>query len=265
MGHLKKHTSKKLILSACFLFVISMFTETGIFAQDIPEEAQKHLARGKAAVEMAKNPEDYKAAITEFQQAIQIAPTWGEPHYQLGLAYEKMEKYSDAIASLKRYVELAPDAENVKEVKELIYKLEFKAEQTPTVSDIIDIMVNMYNWDWSETGERVVLNSGFYLYNLGKIEKVGENSVRVPFNIKIYNTPNSTTYQTLEITGPKIKIDFFSDSPWVYSDTWLYADYSQVFAIEIISKAHVKLTRTVKEVRTGKIGTCNYDIVKKTK
>ncbi len=120
-------------------FSFCIFDIQIIFAQDIPEEARKHFVRGQTAVELAKLPEDYNLAITEFKLAIGFAPLWAEPNYQLGLVQEKTAQYTDAIASLKKYLELAPDASNVNEVKDLIYKIEFKAEQTLTVSDIIDV------------------------------------------------------------------------------------------------------------------------------
>ena len=188
---------KNLVLKSIFFLITLIFVSSGIFAQDIPEEAQKHLAREKAAVEIAKAPEDYKPAITEFKQAIQIAPTWGEPHYQLGLTYEKMEKYADAIASLKKYVELAPDAENVSEVKSLIYKLEYKAEQVPTVSDIIDILVDLRGWEI--TGEHLWFLPPKWM----GFEKAGENSVKV-LRRHLYYKPVIEEWQTLEIKGPKL-------------------------------------------------------------
>ena len=84
--------------------------------------------------------------------AIALAPLWAEPNYQLGLVQEKTAQYTDAIASLKKYLELALDASNVNEVKDLIYKIEFKAEQTLTVSDIIDVLVSLGEQNWKQTG-----------------------------------------------------------------------------------------------------------------
>ena len=93
----------------------------------VSDEAQRHFDRGMAAVEMAKSPDDYAAAIKEFEQAIRFAPDWPDAYYKLGMAQEKAGKYTDAITSLKKYLRLAPNGSSAALVKSIINKLEFKA------------------------------------------------------------------------------------------------------------------------------------------
>lgn len=93
------------------------------------EEARRYMDRGQAAVETAKTPEDYELAIKEFEQAVRFAPNLPEPYYNLGVLQEKTGKYGDAVANLKQYLRLAPDAGDAEEVKSLINKLEYRQEQ----------------------------------------------------------------------------------------------------------------------------------------
>jgi formylglycine-generating enzyme required for sulfatase activity len=108
---------------------------TSLFSQTVSEEAKRHFDRGVAAVEMAKSPADYEAAIKEFNQAINLAPDWADAYYNLGKVQEQAEKFGDAIASLKEYLRLAPNATNAEAVKSQINKLENKAENTLTKAD----------------------------------------------------------------------------------------------------------------------------------
>ena len=40
----------------------------------IPEAVLRHMGRGQAAVEIAKEPEDFNQAIDEFKKAVQLGP-----------------------------------------------------------------------------------------------------------------------------------------------------------------------------------------------
>jgi ankyrin repeat protein len=81
-----------------------------------------------AAVELAKSPDDYAAAIEEFEKAAKLAPDWPGIYYNLGLIQEKAGNYSNAVMSLLRYIHLAPNASDAETVKSLINKLEYKFE-----------------------------------------------------------------------------------------------------------------------------------------
>ncbi len=111
-----------LAVSALLLFSVN--------AQAVSEEAKRHFDRGMAAVEMAKSPDDYAAAIKEFTQAARLAPDWPDVYYNLGMVQEKAEEYSDAITSLKQYLRLAPNASDAETVKTLINKLEYKRDRS---------------------------------------------------------------------------------------------------------------------------------------
>jgi len=98
-------------------------------AETVSEEARRYMARGFAAVEMAKVPKDYEHAVREFGQAAKLAPNWPDVYFNLGSVHAKAGNYGEAARHYKRYLELAPNAPDAAKVREEIYKLEYKAEQ----------------------------------------------------------------------------------------------------------------------------------------
>lgn len=114
----------------CLIFSMLFWTlaESPTGAQT-PPEAERHFNRGMAAVEMAKDSEDYKLAIEEFQKAQALAPDWADVYYNLGLIQEKAGKTEAALASLRKYLLLAPDAEDAAQVRQFIDRLEYRLER----------------------------------------------------------------------------------------------------------------------------------------
>ena len=95
----------------------------------ISEEAERFMARGTAAVKNAKNPDDFKDAVNEFEKATLAAPWLASAYYNLGIARDKAGLYADAIKSLNLYLSASPDAADAKAVKNLIYEIEYKQEK----------------------------------------------------------------------------------------------------------------------------------------
>ena len=55
------------------IIVLVLFCCTLAFAADnIPEQARKHMARGEAAIEEAKDASDYTMAAKEFEKAVEL-------------------------------------------------------------------------------------------------------------------------------------------------------------------------------------------------
>lgn len=98
-------------------------------APAIPEEAERHMARGAAAVKNAKDVADFRDAVNEFEKATLAAPWLAGAYYNLGIARDKTGMYSDAIRSLKLYLLAEPDASDAKAVKTLIYEIEYRQEK----------------------------------------------------------------------------------------------------------------------------------------
>lgn len=100
----------------------------------LPEAAERHLARGEAAIERAKSPADFVLAVREFEQATRAAPWHAAAYFNLGVAQEKAGQPKDAIGSFKLYLLAAPGASDAAAVKKRLYKLEFDAEQATAVA-----------------------------------------------------------------------------------------------------------------------------------
>lgn len=59
-----------------------------VCAQTVSEEARRYMARGQAAMKMAKSTADYEAAARELEKAKQLAPQWPEVYHNLAQLYE---------------------------------------------------------------------------------------------------------------------------------------------------------------------------------
>jgi uncharacterized repeat protein (TIGR03803 family) len=94
----------------------------------IPEEAERFMVRGRAAIEAAKTPVEFERAALEFQNALREAPWWADAYFNLGTVQEKAGQTALAVESFKRYLLAAPNARDAREVKDQIYRLEYKEE-----------------------------------------------------------------------------------------------------------------------------------------
>lgn len=96
---------------------------------EVPEEARRHLVRGKAFIRQSASSDGYESGAREIEQAVGIAPWWVTAYYDLGLAQEGAKRYEDAIRNFNFYVLGAPKAPDVRAVKDKIYELEAMKEK----------------------------------------------------------------------------------------------------------------------------------------
>ena len=137
---------KKTMIGHAAVFFLA-FGVAFSFGQVVSDEARRHYDNGEAAVKAR----DFEGAIKEFEQAIRLAPDWPDAFYDLGLAQEGAKKYADAVRSYREYLRLAPNAADAEEVKSLINKLEYRAEQVLSISEIVDILVDVWHWEFTVT------------------------------------------------------------------------------------------------------------------
>jgi len=95
----------------------------------VSEEAERYMARGTAAVKNAKNVNDFKDAVNEFEKATLAAPWLAGAYYNLGFSQDKAGMYAEAIKSFKLYLLAAPNASDARAVKTLIYEIEYRQEK----------------------------------------------------------------------------------------------------------------------------------------
>jgi hypothetical protein len=98
-----------------------------LVAQTIPEEARRHFQYGIAAAEMANTPADYQEAVKEFKHSCIARTELGGCTLSARIDTGENTKYNDAIVYYKKYLLLNPDSEKSGAVKDMIYKLEYKA------------------------------------------------------------------------------------------------------------------------------------------
>lgn len=144
----------KMLYLVVFVAVVTLLLSS-VNAAAVSEKVRYHMVRGQTAMEMAKVPADYELAIEEFKKAQLLAPNWPDVYYNLGVAQEKAGKFKVAAQSLKRYLQLAPKAPNAASIKDLITRLEFKAEQEITDEVALDIFASLGDsnlWQIKEAG-----------------------------------------------------------------------------------------------------------------
>lgn len=102
----------------------------------VPEDARRYLARGIAAVQNAKNTEDFKLALPEFKNATNVAPWWPDAYFNLALVQEKLDDFTGATANYHLYLSLAPNAKDTEKIRTHTYQLEYLAEQNAKPTNI---------------------------------------------------------------------------------------------------------------------------------
>lgn len=95
----------------------------------VPKEAERFMIRGAMAVKTAKDANDYKDAVAEFEKATLAAPWLANAYYNLGIAQEKAGVLVEAMGSLKLYLLAAPDAADANNVEKLIIEIEYRQEK----------------------------------------------------------------------------------------------------------------------------------------
>ncbi|HPD55640.1 MAG TPA: tetratricopeptide repeat protein [Smithellaceae bacterium] len=143
------------MLYLVFFVIAGTLLLSSVNALAVSEKVRHHMVRGQTAMEMAKIPADYELAIEEFKKAQVLAPNWPDVYYNLGMAQEKAGKFKVAAQSFKRYLQLAPKAPNAASIKDLITRLEFKAEQEITDDVALEIFASLGDsniWEIKGTG-----------------------------------------------------------------------------------------------------------------
>jgi tetratricopeptide (TPR) repeat protein len=90
---------------------------------NVPNDALRHSIRAEAFLKNAVS-EGFGRAVTEYQQASNLAPWWHEGYFNLGLALEGVQDWQGALLNYELYLEAAPSrAPQAKWVRGKIEKL----------------------------------------------------------------------------------------------------------------------------------------------
>ncbi len=182
---------KTFYMLMCMAFALGILFNPA-FGQSNEDEARKYLIRGITAVEMATSEAGLANAAKEFEKATQIAPNMATAWYNLGSVQARMGKFREAIESYRKYLALAPRAEDAQKIRDEIVKLEYRMEQTEKL--------NSYSGTWSEAdgqpfqlsiaGNRITLESADYQISKAEFysdyhESKLANRPRLKRNIKL--------------------------------------------------------------------------------
>lgn len=91
----------------------------------LPEEGRKYALRAEILLKDGK----FEESLSEFDSAIKVAPFVPQLYYNKALVYGEMKNYKSAKRYMDIYIDLYPDAPNIRQVKDEIYKLEFMMER----------------------------------------------------------------------------------------------------------------------------------------
>lgn len=125
-------------------------------APELPEGAERHMARGFAAVKAANDEQGYLRAAGEFKQVLKFAPWYAGGYYNLGVVLDKGGKYPEAMQNLKLYLMASPNVTDAREVRQLIYEIEYRQEEAKRKSqppDISGVWTRWKNGKWIATQE----------------------------------------------------------------------------------------------------------------
>lgn len=262
------HRVTRLFFAGSVLCLIIVAQFAG--AQTISEEARRYMARGQAAIEMARSPEEYGDAIKEFEKAARLAPDWPDPFFNLALLQEKTGRFKEAVVSLREYLRLAPNSPDAAKMRERLYKLEYKAEQTLTIPDIIDVLVSNFSmdtdlWRATKSSPNNPRGCGGTWMEL-ILSRAGADSVKALASLRYYQSNGGQYHQTLKITGPVLR---YVTTINVCGDTANRqlggCDSVMEHEIEVVSKRLVRVKQTVLRggsgagVADGNRFTCTFE------
>jgi tetratricopeptide (TPR) repeat protein len=89
---------------------------SGRAPKDIPENAHTASVQARYMIEH----EHFNRAAAYFEKAIEAAPWWSEPYYDLSLVLGKLKNYPAAGKYMQRYLALRPDDPNARKLKDKI-------------------------------------------------------------------------------------------------------------------------------------------------
>jgi len=95
----------------------------------VPDDAQRHMVRGKVLFQEAKSKADYSAAIDEMQKAVAIAPWWDLVYFNVSLALEGAERFREGARFLRLYLHAAPGSPDAAAARTRMFEMDFKADR----------------------------------------------------------------------------------------------------------------------------------------
>ena len=122
--------SRYLLIYATLVLAVAVGTNWPAQAQtDTCQAAEREMVYGETAFSDAKDKSGFLESARQFQAAVAKAPNCALAHFNLGVVYEKAGEYQKAVGPLQTYLKLAPNADDVAQVKKKIYALEYRIKR----------------------------------------------------------------------------------------------------------------------------------------
>jgi tetratricopeptide (TPR) repeat protein len=85
---------------------------------ELPEEAERHKVLAVAAL----SDKDFQRAVDEYMAGLKVYPTWPEGEFNVALLFgDSLQRYSDAVQHMSRYLELVPNAPNAEDARHKLW------------------------------------------------------------------------------------------------------------------------------------------------
>jgi tetratricopeptide (TPR) repeat protein len=101
-------------------------------APAIPEAARASFVEGTTIAQSAKDAAGQALAVQRFEEALKIAPWWGDAWYNLAVAQELAGQLGSAQESLRLYILTGPDQAEARKAQDRIYALKAKKDLAAT-------------------------------------------------------------------------------------------------------------------------------------
>jgi hypothetical protein len=193
---MKNQTFKSII---CLAALICLTGAAQTYAQQQDgEEVRRYIRYAQTAYSSG----NYLDALTEYQTALKLVPNYPELYKAIGDVYEKLATTADlkaAITHYQRYLELAPDAIDVRQVKDKIYDLEYLSKKQEIQDRILDDL----------SGEWVAIDN----LNVTKIDETkitSAKNLKNPKNLKDILVGEKKNDETMQFTSDEA-MQFTSD------------------------------------------------------
>lgn len=96
---------------------------TSSIKPQLPEAARRFKVQAESAI----SEKDFNAAADFYEQALGVAPWWPAGHFNRASVLSETGEFSDAVAEMKRYLEVVPEAPDARAAQDKIYAWESKA------------------------------------------------------------------------------------------------------------------------------------------
>jgi tetratricopeptide (TPR) repeat protein len=87
---------------------------------ELPEDARRFRVQAEGSVAAKR----FLEAAERYGKAIEIAPWWPEAHFNRAVVLAELQNFDSAMAEMKRYLLLKPDAADARQAQDFIYAWE---------------------------------------------------------------------------------------------------------------------------------------------